>query len=180
MKTGVIVGGTGAQGAAIVRYLASLNQYDLRVLTRNLTSPQAKELAKLGNVELIQSSPTGYDEKSYLRAAEQADFAFINTDGFSIGEVAETYWGIRFYELSKQAGVKNFIYSSLDNLQEAANFDDDFDAGHYRGKARVVGKYRTSQSRPGTDSPRRVPQIEIVEQQQRRSVMVCDHLWTLH
>ena len=139
MKTGVIVGGTGAQGAAVVRYLSSTGAYHLNVLTRNVNSPHAQELAHLANVTLIQSTPSGYDEKSFLQAATNADFAFVNTDGFSVGSVAETYWGIRFYELARRAGVKHYVYSSLDKLGELTQYREEFDVGHFAGKARVVG-----------------------------------------
>jgi uncharacterized protein YbjT (DUF2867 family) len=139
MKTGVIIGGTGAQGAAVVRHLSSLGIYHLKVITRSIRSEQAKTLGNLPNVTLIESSPAGYDEDSFLLAAERADFAFVNTDGFSIGEAAEVYWGIRFYELARRAGVKHFVYSSLDNLGEMTQYDPEFRVGHYYGKSRVVG-----------------------------------------
>ncbi|KAJ9653821.1 hypothetical protein H2198_007049 [Neophaeococcomyces mojaviensis] len=138
MKVGIIVGGTGAQGAAVIRHLSSLNLYSLRVLTRNLNSVQAQALTALPNVTLVQSSPVGHDEASFLTAAEGADFAFINTDGFSIGEVAEIYWGIRFYELSVRVGIKHFIYSTLDNLGPSTGYKQEFHIGHYYGKSRVV------------------------------------------
>lgn len=141
MKVGIIVGGTGAQGAAVIRHLSSLNLYSLRVLTRNLNSVQAQALTALPNVTLVQSSPVGHDEASFLTAAEGADFAFINTDGFSIGEVAEIYWGIRFYELSVRVGIKHFIYSTLDNLGPSTGYKQEFHIGHYYGKSRVVGKF---------------------------------------
>ncbi|KAK5954722.1 hypothetical protein OHC33_004446 [Knufia fluminis] len=147
MKTGVIVGGTGAQGAVVVNHLSSLGLYHLKVLTRNVESSQAQHLASLPNVELIQSSPLGHDEESFLFAVKDADFAFINTDGFSIGEVAETYWGIRFFELAHQAGVKHYVYSSLDSIDQ-----DVFRIGHYGGKSRVVDYMRgqTPSNRPHT------------------------------
>lgn len=39
--------------------------------------------------------------------------AFINTDSFTVGEMAETYAGIKIYEAAKAAGVRHYIYSSL-------------------------------------------------------------------
>lgn len=156
MQTGVIVGGTGAQGAAVVRYLSSLNFYNLNVLSRDPTGSQALALTKLPNVTILPSSPAGYDEQSFLKAARKADFAFINTDGFSIGEVAEVYWGIRFWELSQQAGVKHFIYSSLDKLDELIEHRPEFRIGHYAGKARVAGK-SSAHSRSSCCADKRLP-----------------------
>jgi len=84
MKTGVIVGGTGAQGTAVVIHLSSVGTYHLKVLTRDIKSSQARHLGSLNNVTLVQSAASGYDEDSFLLAAKDADFAFINTDGKSI------------------------------------------------------------------------------------------------
>lgn len=39
--------------------------------------------------------------------------AFVNTDGFAVGAMAETYAGIRLYETAKAVGVRHYIYSSL-------------------------------------------------------------------
>ena len=41
--------------------------------------------------------------------------AWINTDGFTIGEQKEIYAGLRIFEVAKQAGtVRHYIWSSLD------------------------------------------------------------------
>lgn len=144
LKTGVLVGGTGAQGVPVVEHLSSLNEYHLKVITRSIKSPQAKALGDLPNVTLIESQPWGYDEDSFNLAANGADFVFINTDGFAIGEVSEVYWGIRFFELAKAAGVKHFIYSSLDYVGQLTNFDPKFHVGHYDAKGRVVGMLNCS------------------------------------
>lgn len=140
-KTIVVIGGTGAQGKAVIRHLSSLNVYRILVLTRSLTSHPAEELSQLANVELIESqAPSGYDLGAFLKAAKQSDYAFINTDGFAVGEIAETYWGIRLFEVAKRAGVKHFVYSGLDYLANEPSYNDDKHyVAHYMGKARVQG-----------------------------------------
>ena len=41
--------------------------------------------------------------------------AWVNTDGFTIGEVKETFVGFRLFELAKQSGsVKHYVWSNLD------------------------------------------------------------------
>lgn len=94
MKTGVIIGGTGAQGASVVRHLASLNLYHLT--SSNTAIAQALALSKMPNVTFVRSCSAGHDEEPFIQAATDADFALVNIDGFSIGEVAKIYWGIRF------------------------------------------------------------------------------------
>ena len=81
-----------------------------------------------------------YDSKAFMSAASDSDYVFVNTDGFAMGEQAETYWGIRLFELSLRAGVKHFIYSGLDSVGPKSNYDPELYTGHYQGKARVQGQ----------------------------------------
>jgi hypothetical protein len=141
MKTGLIIGGTGRQGEEIVNFLVSTNQYHLLILTRNTLSSSALKLASLPNVELIaNNAETGYDAEAVLSAASRSDFIFVNTDGFTLGEQAEIYWGIRLFELATKSGVKHLIYSGLDYNGKESGYDPKFYVGHYEGKARVQGK----------------------------------------
>ncbi|KAF4335868.1 hypothetical protein FBEOM_10293 [Fusarium beomiforme] len=138
MKSVLIIGATGAQGSAILRHLSSTGQYNITAFTRSATSPKAVELAALPNVKIaVSSAANGYDTKAFLSAAENSDYVLVNTDGFALGEQAETYWGIRLFELSARAGVKHFIYSGLDSLGPKSNYDPDLYCGHYQGKARI-------------------------------------------
>lgn len=105
----VVIGGTGAQGAPIVEALANPSEsgpaYRVRVLTRDPTSPQAKALAAHPNVELLKGTATNEEDLDQL--FEGAYGAFVNLDGFQIGEKAEIFWGIRSYEISRLHGVKH-------------------------------------------------------------------------
>ncbi|KEF57054.1 uncharacterized protein A1O9_07244 [Exophiala aquamarina CBS 119918] len=150
LKTIVFIGGTGAQGRAVLQYLSALNEYRILVLTRFLTGQPAKELSKLSNVELVETqAPSGYDLDAFLTAAKQSDYAFINTDGFAVGEIAETYWGIRLFEVARQAGVKHFVYSGLDSLAREPLYEaDKHYVGHYMGKARVQEFLRAQPTSP--------------------------------
>jgi hypothetical protein len=141
MKTGLIIGGTGRQGEAIVQFLSSTNQYHFLILTRNTTSDSALKLAALPNVDLVANNAlNGYDFESFLSAASRSEFVFINTDGFTLGERAEIYWGIGLFELARKAGVEHFKYSGLNHNGEETAFDPKSYVGHYEGKARVQSK----------------------------------------
>ncbi|RDW85454.1 hypothetical protein BP5796_03779 [Coleophoma crateriformis] len=133
--TVLVIGGTGGQGVPIVEYL-SQNDYHLRVLTRNASSKNAKRLAALGsNVEFSIGSPDNEDE---LRAAfSGVDYAFVNLNTWALGIKNELYWGIRIFELAVQAGVKHYIWSTLDNYQVETRYDDDVRVVHYYGKSYV-------------------------------------------
>ncbi|KAH6952108.1 hypothetical protein DER45DRAFT_605969 [Fusarium avenaceum] len=140
MNTILIVGATGAQGSAIVRFLSSTGRYNIIAFTRSASSSHSVELAALPYVKLaISNAPTGYDTEAFLSAASESDYVLVNTDGFAMGEQAETYWGTRLFELSVRAGVKHFVYSGLDSVGPKSNYDPDLYTGHYQGKARVQG-----------------------------------------
>jgi len=47
-------------------------------------------------------------KESTLRSLFQGvDAAYVNLDGFAMGERRETYWGIRIFELCQEMGVKH-------------------------------------------------------------------------
>ncbi len=141
MNTILLVGATGAQGSAVARYLSATGEYRILALTRSATSTSAQELAVLANVELvIGNAASGYDIESFVSAASKSDYVLVNTDGFTLGEQAEMFWGIRLFELAVGAGVKHFIYSGLDYASKASGYDPNYYCGHYEGKARVQGK----------------------------------------
>ncbi|KAF7556354.1 hypothetical protein G7046_g6320 [Stylonectria norvegica] len=138
MKTILVVGATGAQSGAVVRVLSATGQYKILALTRSASSSQAVALGELPNVELVISDiASGYNIDTFSAAASRSDYVLVNTDGFSLGEQAETFWGIRLFELSARAGVKHLIYSGLDSIGKLSGYEPDLYVGHYEGKARV-------------------------------------------
>lgn len=71
---------------------------------------------------------------------------FANTNGFAIGEKNEIYWGIRMYELAREAGVTHFLYAGLEYASKLGNFDPKYRCGHLDGKGKVVD-YISAQSK---------------------------------
>ncbi|KAF2676281.1 NmrA family protein [Lentithecium fluviatile CBS 122367] len=132
-----IIGGTGAQGIPIIRSLVQDNIYAVRILTRDPTSPRAQSLKSLGpNVELIQGSFT--DEASLKSGYRGCDAAFVNIDGFNVGEKTEMYWAVRAYELAvADGGIKFFVYGNLEYVGKLAGYKEEFRSGHYDGKGRI-------------------------------------------
>ena len=48
--------------------------------------------------------------------------AWVNLDSFVVGEMKETYAGIRIFEIAQKVGtVKHYIWSALDNVGKVAN-----------------------------------------------------------
>lgn len=85
--------------------------YRVRALTRDPTHRRAKNLLSLGPemVELVQGS--AMCEATVSKLFEGADGAFVNLDGFALGEKRETYWGIRIFELAMTAKIKHCEYT---------------------------------------------------------------------
>ncbi|KAK4565517.1 hypothetical protein LTR86_004134 [Recurvomyces mirabilis] len=124
-----IIGGTGAQE------LVKDNAYSVRILTRNPSSKRAQDLATLPNVELQEGR---LDNDEELRRGFQGCLgAFVNLDGFVIGQKNEIFWGIRSYQLAQEAGIKFFVWGNLDYVLREADYDPQHRCGHYDAKGAV-------------------------------------------
>lgn len=153
MKTVLVVGATGRQGEATIQYFSSTNEYSILALTRNTTSPGAQKLGALPHVELVASpAEHGYDLDAFHAAASRSDFVVLNIDGFALGEIAETYWGIRLFQIAQKAGVKHLLYSGLEYSYEASGYDEKYYVGHFEGKARVQRESCTRQCETATSN----------------------------
>ncbi|EJD42290.1 NAD(P)-binding protein [Auricularia subglabra TFB-10046 SS5] len=136
-KVVAVIGGTGAQGRAVVRALLSgINSpFNVRILTRNAGHPLAQELAALPGAEIIEGAVQ--DAQALARTFEGAYGAFVNTDSFAIGEETEFHTGVRTYEVARRVGVKHFVWSSLEYTLKENGYDERYDAPHYSAKGRV-------------------------------------------
>ena len=117
--------------------LSADSQYNIRVLTRHGDSPSALELASLPNVSLFIGD--SYNDATLTEAFKDIDLAYVNTNGFAIGEKAEIYWGIRMYELACGAGVKHFLWAGLLYSSKRTGYNPKFRCGHLDGKGKVSG-----------------------------------------
>jgi len=66
------------------------------------------------------------------------DRVYCNLDGFVIGEVNETFWGIRLFEIAIESGIKHYVWGSLDYLQKKSGYNRKYRCGHYDAKGRVA------------------------------------------
>ncbi|GAM37239.1 hypothetical protein TCE0_023f06999 [Talaromyces pinophilus] len=135
LKLILIIGGTGAQGSPVVTALSKSGRYSVRVLTRNPASDQARKLAALPNVTLLQGSQ---DSQNDLHAAFTGVYgAWVNLDGFTIGEKSELFYGIRAYEIARHHGVKHYVFAHIDYALRKAGWDEQYHCGHTDAKGRV-------------------------------------------
>lgn len=138
MTTILVLGGAGAQNSAVVRELAKNPSFRVKVLSRNIESEECVSLAALDRVTLSQGDC--YNEEHLVAAFKNVDSCFVNTNGFAIGEKAETYWAIRMYEIAYFSGVKHFVFSSLPYVSKKSGFNPKYRVPFADGKGKVVGK----------------------------------------
>jgi hypothetical protein len=132
-----VIGGTGAQGMPVVKSLVANDAYRVRILTRDTESPRAQSLKALkpSHVELVKGS---FDSETDLRTGyKDSNYAFVNIDGFNVGEKTEMFWAMRSYELALEEGIKFFVYGNLDYGYKKSGYRPEFRTGHYDGKGRI-------------------------------------------
>ncbi|KAJ7825178.1 NAD-P-binding protein [Mycena olivaceomarginata] len=152
----LVIGATGAQGQAVVdALLAPDNQgspspYTVRALTRDPESKHALELAARG-VECVKGSFE--DLESVARALDGAYGAWVNTDGFTVGEIKEIYFGMRIFETAKRARtLRHYVWSSLPYVSKITGFDPEYKVDHMDAKARVADWLRAQPSVASEDA----------------------------
>ncbi|CAF1103937.1 unnamed protein product [Didymodactylos carnosus] len=139
----LVIGGTGAQGSAVIRQLLApkakqISPYTIRLLTRDPTSRKVKEeFDELDDVEVVKGNFMDFD--SVLKALQGVYGVFVNTDGFTVGEQSEVFAGMRIFELAKQIGtIKHYVYSNLDYVFKKSGYKPIYNCEHYNGKGRVA------------------------------------------
>ena len=66
------------------------------------------------------------DFASVFQALKGVYGAWVNTDGFTVGEMKETYAGMKIFELAKRVGtVRHYIWSNLDYVSKVGVFTKD-------------------------------------------------------
>ncbi|KAI0260669.1 NAD-P-binding protein [Gloeopeniophorella convolvens] len=140
----LVIGATGAQGLAVIASLlapsadGAPSPYAVRALTRDTESRRARGLTDQG-VEVVKAS--------VFAALEGAYGAWVNTDGFTIGEQREIYIGMRIFELAKQAKtLRHYVWSSIDYFLKKGGYDNRYRCGHCDAKGRVADWMRAQPS----------------------------------
>jgi len=123
----LVMGATGNQGGAVVQALLS-KEYDIRTLTRNPDSANAKKLAEQG-VTVIKGDFS--DADSLQKAAAGVDTLYAMTTPFEKGTAEETKQGVAIADAAKKAGVGHLIFGSV------ANADKNTGIPHFDSKYEV-------------------------------------------
>lgn len=141
----LVIGGTGAQGFAVVKaLLAKPNAYSVRVLSRNPHAQSVRETFAGLPVEFVQGSFMDFD--SVRLALQDCYGVYVNTDGFTVKESDEIFAGIRIFEISNTIPtLRHFIYGSIDYYIQLTGFNHAYAAHHTNAKGRV-NSYLQSQA----------------------------------
>ncbi|EJD00674.1 NmrA-domain-containing protein [Fomitiporia mediterranea MF3/22] len=125
-----VVGATGAQGGSVVQYLLNDPDHTFRVrgLTRNVDSPKAKELAKRG-VEVVKADLSDADS---VRSAFKGAYGVFGVTSFweLFSVEKEIKQGKTLVDAAESAGVKHFVWSTLDHTSDP-------EVPHWNSKAAV-------------------------------------------
>lgn len=86
---------------------------------------------------LLQGTQTNQQD---LHAAFRGVYgAWVNTDGFTLGEKDELFYGIRAYEIARAEGVRHYVWANTEYTLGMAGFDEGYRCGHMDSKARIGG-----------------------------------------
>lgn len=128
----VVSGATGNQGGAVARQLLA-DGCQVRALTRNPQGEKAQALAGLG-AQLVRGDLD--DPQSLERALDGAWGAYAVQSNQEGGVALEEEQGKRFAEISREAGIRHFVYASVGSAQRGTGVP------HFENKWRVEGKIR--------------------------------------
>ena len=102
--------------------LSDSGRFSVRATTRDPQLRRMQELAKLPNVTCIAGSQD--NQRDLYRAFEIVWTAWVNTDGFTIGDKNGTFYDIRAYEIARHEGVQHCVYAATDYAVSDANWNE--------------------------------------------------------
>ncbi|KAK3349131.1 hypothetical protein B0T25DRAFT_235981 [Lasiosphaeria hispida] len=152
----LITGATGKQGGAVIDALLELDkdgsQFTLLAVTRDASSSSAKRLAAKssnGNIKLVQGNLD--DVLTLLEEAKSVNGGDSIWGVFSVqvslgpgvtveGEIAQ---GKALIDGAIEAGVKHFVYSSVERGGDAASWNNPTPIPHLQSKHQIEQHLRT-------------------------------------
>ncbi|KAH7203293.1 hypothetical protein BKA60DRAFT_527243 [Fusarium oxysporum] len=108
LPTVYVVAATGTQGSAVCRHLRQSN-WSVRATVRNIESPQAQALAKIG---VVLNSGNWDDEEALTAGLTGCNKLFLALGPNYSSLDDERIWAQRIIALAKKAGVEDVVYSS--------------------------------------------------------------------
>ncbi|KAG8830624.1 NmrA-like domain-containing protein 1 [Serendipita sp. 400] len=128
----VVFAATGKSGAGMVEAILKDGTFQARAITRNPESSSAKALAAKG-VEVVKAD---LSDPSTLAPAMEGAYGVFGVTDFWQAFMAEEQQGKDMVDAAKQAGVKHFVWTTLDY--------SDWHVPHFETKARVDDYLKSS------------------------------------
>ena len=113
-KVILVTGATGAQGGSVAKILLSQNKFDVRILTRDDTSPKAIAL-QLAGAELAIGD---FEDTDSLRRAMKGVYGVFGVTDFEEHFEKEIVHGKNLIDAVKYSGVQHFVYSASPNYHK--------------------------------------------------------------
>lgn len=110
----VVVGATGKQGTGIVETLLAGRAFQVRAISRDVSSAASKYLASLG-AQLCEGSSSSVDQLTRHFAGAQAVFG---QTPHNVPEDFEIAAALAQAKAASRAGVKSLVLSSLENVDK--------------------------------------------------------------
>ncbi|KAJ7082823.1 hypothetical protein C8R43DRAFT_1175245 [Mycena crocata] len=124
--------------------------YAVRALTRDPTSKPALNLIARG-VECVKGS---FEDFALVAKALEGSYGvWVNTDGFTVGDMREIYAGMRIFELaSRTPSLRHYVWSSLPGASKITGYNLQYKAEHMDAKGRVNDWMHAQASAVGPDA----------------------------
>jgi uncharacterized protein YbjT (DUF2867 family) len=142
-QTILVIGATGAQGGSVAESLLQSKKFNVRILTRNPTSPRAKALEEDG-AEIYKGD---LDDVISIRKALQDVYGVFGVTNYWEHLDQEYIQGKNLIDAVHEAGVKHFVFSSLPDYHTISKRT--ISVPHYDIKA-ALEKYARSLDIPST------------------------------
>lgn len=142
-RTLLITGATGQQGGAVVKALANNPAFTLLAVTRNASSPSAQKLlTRASNLKLVQGDQD--DVPALFKTAKSVApgssiwgvFSVQVSQGAAGGSTTESEirQGKAMVKGSLEAGVKHFVYSSVERGGDEKSWENPTPIPHFASK----------------------------------------------
>ena len=139
-KTILVTGATGKQGGSVIDALANNSSFTLLAVTRNASSGSAEKLqSKANNIKLVQGDMD--DVPALFKSAQEVAkepiwgvYSVQISQGKGVTHDGEIKQGKAMIDESVKAGVKHFVYSSVDRGGDEESWNNETPIPHFQSK----------------------------------------------
>lgn len=142
-KNILITGATGKQGGAVINALANHPSFTLLAQTRNAAGAGAQKLvAKGNNIQVVEGNQDDV-ASLFANAAKACNgpiwgvYSVQISQGKGVTHEGEIRQGKAMVDESVKAGVKHFVYSSVERGGDELSWENETPIPHFRSKFQI-------------------------------------------